>query len=247
VIPFLFVRSFVGLAVLAAVGLPLGTLAYWTLQAGRAEPLRSAAASFGRSLMAAVPAAAVATLTALPTVYLADRYPSRLSAGLERTAALGYGIPPIALALGLVFFSLRGAPALYQSFGLLVAAYGIHFQALALGPIRSALAQAPRRIEEAARSLGYSGLRAVLFALFPALSRGIASSFVIVFVMAMKELPLTLLLAPTGYTTLAAAVFSRTNEGQYAEAAPFAAGIVLCAGLGAALVIRLEGRRHAPT
>jgi iron(III) transport system permease protein len=229
-----------------SAALPAGTLLYWMTQIRRPEAVVEVLASFARSFAASVPAALIATAIAVPTVYLADRRPSGMSSALERTATLGYGIPPIALALGMVFFSLRGAPVLYQSLGVLIAAYSLNFLALALGPIRSALAQTPAQVEEAARSLGNTGFQAFALALVPALTKGMTSSAILVFIMSMKELPLTLLLSPTGYTTLASAVFSRTGEALYAEAAPFAAAIILFSSLCVGLVIRYEGTRHAP-
>ncbi len=54
---------------------------------------------------------------------------------------------------------------------------------------------------------------------------------------------MTFLLAPTGYTTLAVRVFSRTNEGMLAEAAPFAAAVVLFSAAFAGLLLSYEGRR----
>jgi len=64
-----------------------------------------------------------------------------------------------------------------------------------------------------------------------------------VLMVAMKELPLTYLLAPTGFHTLAVRVFSRTSEGMLAEAAPFAAAIVAFSSLFVGLLISYEGRR----
>ncbi|MFN2324135.1 MAG: iron ABC transporter permease, partial [Trueperaceae bacterium] len=52
-----------------------------------------------------------------------------------------------------------------------------------------------------------------------------------------------MVLAPTGYTTLAVRVFSRTNEGMLAEAAPFAAAVVLFSAAFAGLLLSYEGRR----
>jgi iron(III) transport system permease protein len=51
------------------------------------------------------------------------------------------------------------------------------------------------------------------------------------------------LLAPTGYDTLAVTVFTRTTEGMYAEASPFAAAIVIFSSLTVILLLRSEERR----
>jgi iron(III) transport system permease protein len=82
-----------------------------------------------------------------------------------------------------------------------------------------------------------------MMAIAPILRKGILASLMLVFVMAMKELPISFLLAPTGYTTLSVAVFGRTSEALMAEAAPFAAAIVLFSSLFVGLMLRYEGRR----
>jgi iron(III) transport system permease protein len=142
-----------------------------------------------------------------------------------------------------VFFSLRSVPWLYQTTTLLVGAYVISFLALAIGPIRSALLQVPFRLEEAARSLGRRPFAAFFQTVFPIVRRPVLAATALVLMVAMKELPLTYLLAPTGYTTLAVRVFTRTSEAMLAEAAPFALAIVAFSSLFVGLLISYEGRR----
>ncbi|TVQ35181.1 MAG: iron ABC transporter permease [Spirochaetaceae bacterium] len=232
----------VTLLFVASIGLPFGMLGYWLSQYPPWGELPRVAQAFLFSAGAAAPAALVAVCLAVPIAYLRVRYPSAMSRAAERIIYVGYALPPLALALAMVFFSLRAARPLYQSLPLLVAAYVISFLALAMGPIRAALLQAPRRLEEAARSLGLSPVAAFARTVVPLLRRGMLASMVLVFVIAMKELPITLLLAPTGYTTLSVAVFSRTSEALLAEAAPYAAAIVLFSSLFVGLLLRYEGR-----
>lgn len=233
---------FVALAFAASIGLPFGMLGYWLSLSSPWAELPRVARAFLFSAGAAAPAAMAAVFIAVPLAYLRVRYPSALSRATERIVYVGYALPPLALALAMVFFSLRAARPLYQSLPLLVAAYVISFLALATGPIRAALLQAPRRLEEAARSLGLSPLAAFVRTVVPLLRRGMLASMVLVFVITMKELPITFLLAPTGYTTLSVAVFSRTSEALLAEAAPYAAAIVLFSSLFVGLLLRYEGR-----
>ncbi|MER3484405.1 MAG: iron ABC transporter permease, partial [Meiothermus sp.] len=142
----------------------------------------------------------------------------------------------------LIFFSLRGLPFLYQTLGLLVMAYALYFLAEAIGPIRSSLYQAPPRLEEAARGLGYPPAQAFLRATFPLLRRGLLSGMALVFLSSVKELPLTFLLAPVGYDTLATRIWSYTSEAQYAEAAPYALLIVLFSACFVGLLLTQERR-----
>ena len=73
---------------------------------------------------------------------------------IERLAYLPMALPGLVVALGLVSFSVRYAFALYQSALELIVAYAILFLPLAVVGVRSAMAQAPPRLEEVARSLG---------------------------------------------------------------------------------------------
>lgn len=237
----------IGLMAVPIVGallVPLTSIVYWLTQhpstyvhglGGILEALRN-------SVQAAAPAAFLAACLALPLAYLGVRYPGRLSRLLERAAYIGYATPPLAFALALIFFSLRGVPFLYQTLALLILAYALHFLAEAIGPIRSALYQASPRLEEAARSLGYTPLRAFLKATFPLLRRGILASMALVFLSAVKELPLTFLLAPVGYATLSTRIWGYTSEAMFAEAAPYALLVVLFSAGLVGLLLSQERR-----
>ena len=125
----------------------------------------------------------------------------------------------------------------YQTVWILIYAYTVHFLAEAIGPVRSALYQASPRLEEAARSLGYRPLKAFFKSTFPLLRSGIIVSIAFVFLAAMKELPLTFLLSPAGYETLAVNVWSYTTEAMFAEGARYALAIVLCSALFVGLLL----------
>ena len=58
---------------------------------------------------------------------------------------------------------------------------------------------------------------------------------------AMKELPATLLLRPTGADTLATRLWSHTGVGAYAAAAPYALLLVLLAVLPTIALMRATG------
>jgi iron(III) transport system permease protein len=66
----------------------------------------------------------------------------------------------------------------------------------------------------------------------------------LVLLTAMKELPATLMLRPTGMDTLATELWTRTTLAQYAEAAPYAVSLVLLAAVPAFVLARLAGRHR---
>ncbi|HWG84162.1 MAG TPA: iron ABC transporter permease [Deinococcales bacterium] len=231
----------------ATLLVPLATILHWLergLERGAAAGLAGALAN---SVQAAAPAALLATALALPVAYLAVRYPASRARWLERSAYLGYATPPLALALAFVFFALRAAPILYQTLALLIIAYVVHFLAEAIGPLRSALHQAPARLEEAARGLGRTASGAFWQVTFPITRAGVLASLAFVFLSALKELPLTFLLSPIGFNTLATTVWAYAAEGQFAEAAPYALAIVLASGAFTGLLLARQRPRGSQT
>ena len=238
--------TFVAVVLGAAILLPVVTLAGWLVLAPPTGALlASAAATFVRTAALAVPAALVAVLFALPVAVVSARGAQGAGRVLERIVYLGYAMPPLALALAVVMFALRYTPFAYQTSPLLVAAYVVSFLALAIGPIRSGLLQVSPRLEEAARSLGRRRSTAFVTTTLPLIGRNLLAAGALVLMVTMKELPLTYLLAPTGYTTLATRVFGYTSEGMMANAAPFAATIVLFSSLFVGLLLAYEGRRRS--
>jgi iron(III) transport system permease protein len=111
---------FMVLPLLMALVVPLGSIVYWMVRlppdytnglVGILEALRNSAQASGL-------AALLGVMLATPMAYLGVRYPSRRGRLLERVAYIGYATPPLAFALALVFFSLRGLPFLYQTLTL---------------------------------------------------------------------------------------------------------------------------------
>ena len=236
---------FLALAALTSVGIPVLTIGYW-MSRGAASTWSELGDSLVSSVSASAPAALVAAALAIPVAYLGVRRPSVATRSLERLSYFGYATPPLAFALALIFFSLQAAPWLYQTLTMLIGAYALHFLAEAIGPVRTALYQAPPSIEEAARTLGRSPVRAFLEGTLPLLKRSVLVSIALVFLSAMKELPITFLLSPVGFETLALNAWGFTNEALFGGAAPFALTIVLFSSLFVGLLLVQEGAPIRP-
>jgi iron(III) transport system permease protein len=114
---------------------------------------------------------------------------------------------------------------------------------LAVGAIRAALLQVPPSVEEAARTLGHSRLSVLTRVVLPIARRGAVGGGALVFLTVVKELPATLLLAPTGFDTLATRVWSATNQAFFAQAAVPALTLLVLASLPLAVLVNREQRR----
>jgi iron(III) transport system permease protein len=220
----LFCGGVVGLALAA----PVGVLAFWLVRGlAVGEPLRPLWMATWSSVYVSGLAAAVVALAALPVAVLAVRFPGRVAGLVERMTYLGYALPGIVLALSLVFFGANYAPWAYQTLGLLIFAYAVHFLPQAVGATRAALLQVNPSVEEVARGLGRGPAGVVVTVTAPLASSGILAGAALVFLTTMKELPATLLLSPTGFETLATRIWSATTSAFFARASAPALLLIL--------------------
>jgi iron(III) transport system permease protein len=229
----------------ASLGIPIGVIIYWLvrgLQSGETIVLWLGPA--WRSVVASSAAAALALLGALPVALMVERYPTAFSKLVERVSYIGYALPGIVVALALVFFGANFATPLYQTFAMLVFAYAVRYLPQATGALRATIRQISPRVEEAARSLGSSTPRVLFRITIPLVRRGLLSGGALVFLTSMKELPATLLLAPTGYNTLATRVWGATEEAFYARAAAPALMLVLVSALSIAFILGPDEGHH---
>jgi iron(III) transport system permease protein len=234
-------------AVISTLGvfLPAGVLIYWLLRGLWVGEMSSNLGPLAwNAMLASAVGAGVIVLAALPIAILAVRRPGWPSALLEQLSYGAFALPGIAVALALVFFGISFAPMLYQTFAMLILAYGILFLPQAVGALRSALVQVHPSLEESARSLGYSPWRTFLRITAPLIRPGMLAGASLVFLTALKELPATLILAPTGFQTLATAVWSSVSEAYFARAAAPALLLVLLSSVPLALLAARE--REAP-
>jgi iron(III) transport system permease protein len=223
---------------------PVTVVVYWLvrgLQAG--EQVNLALGPAGRSILAAGLGAVAAVAAALPVAIWAARSPSRLARLVERASFTGYALPGIVVALALVFVGIRLATPLYQTLAMLVFAYVVLFLPQAVGTIRTTLLQVNPNVEAASRVLGSSRMATLWRVTLPLSRRGAVAGGALVFLTALKELPATLLLAPTGYDTLAIRIWSATEEAFYTRAAVPALLLILLGSVPLA-VARIRERRE---
>jgi iron(III) transport system permease protein len=163
----------------------------------------------------------------LPIIYLKTRYPSYVSTLIEKSSYAGYALPGVIVALGIVFIFNQYIPWLYNTFFMVVIAYFVRFLPQAMQAGEASLSLVSPRIDEAARSLGYSPWKVLVKVIVPLVLPGMLSGGALVFVSSIKELPATLLLRPPGFDTLSVRVWVEASEAIYHMAAPASLVIVL--------------------
>lgn len=233
------------LPVAAGFVIPLLLLIALSADAGlwNAEIMRGMAHS-----LALAAAAAAATLAPGMIVVYALRHESRPGLRwLARAAQSGYAFPGAILALGLfaaaaaavqfgearLGLSLRGL--LYGGVGLLVCGYAARFLIIAIGALDAGFDKISPRLGDAARCADFGRLRALLVVYLPLLRPALFAAALLIFVDAIKELPMTLILRPFNFETLATYIYQYASDEALAQCAP--AALLLIAAACAPVVL----------
>ncbi len=195
---------------------------------------------------AAAAGAVIAVLLALPIGLLTARYRSRWSTGTESAAFAGHALPGVVIGLSLVFLTINAVPILYQTLFTLAFAYAVLFLPKSIGATRTSIASVPPILEQTARTLGRNSFMAWTHTTLRLSWPGIAAGGLLVLLTAMKELPATLMLRPTGFDTLATELWSRTEVAAYGAAAPYALALIALAAIPA-FVLSIAMSRGEPT
>jgi iron(III) transport system permease protein len=193
-------------------------------------------------------------------------YGVRLSGGavvraVTRLASVGYAVPGAVLAIGIVVplgifdnavdaFSrnLFGIPTGLLMSGTiagLVYGYLARFLALSHGTMESSLAKITPSMDGASRTLGYGPGATLSRVHFPLMRSSLLTAALLVFVDCMKELPLTLILRPFNYETLATFVYQYATDALLEECA-LAALAIVCAGVLPVILLSASVIRSRP-
>lgn len=171
-----------------------------------------------------------AFLISLPLAFLATQGASGFSAISGKVILAAHSLPGVVVGLALVSFGSRLGP-LYQSIFLLAFAYAVLFLAKSVASTADSLALVSPQLREVASTLGKSRSRVALEVVFPIALPNIALGVLLVFLTAMKELPATLMLRPTGMETLATEIWSFASISRFNDAAPYALLLVIIAAI----------------
>jgi hypothetical protein len=126
----------------------------------------------------------------------------------------------------------------------LVFAYVVRFLAVALNPTDSGFERICGNLDETSRSLGMPPLRTLWKVDLPLLRGTLVSAGLLVFVDVLKELPLTLILRPFDFDTLATRAFQLASDEQVARSALPALLIIVVGMVPVIILSRIIARQR---
>jgi len=221
---------------------PVSVLLNFVLQGYSVELETNIIKAAGNSLLIGLAASilviASAALLGLTSKFDKGVWLSRLSA----LASFGYAFPGTILAIGVVtaggavdglidfllswVFGISYEGWLTSGVGLIVFACVVRFQAVGYGAVVTGLGRISPSMIEASRVLGCGFAKSIWRVILPSIRLSCLAGGLLVFVDVMKELPMSLLLRPFNFETLATFVYQFAKDELLEEAALPALAIV---------------------
>jgi iron(III) transport system permease protein len=182
---------------------------------------------------------------------------SKYASIILKITTLGYAIPGAVIAITLLLLFIKidnrfvaiyrlfnsNTPTLLltSSLAMLITAYTIRFMTIAYNNIESSYLKIGDTYSEASYTLGLSKLKTLWKVEIPMIKPGLISAVVIVLIDIIKELPLTLILRPTNYDTIATKVYTYANDEMIQEASAPALILII---LGSALIYYITHQKR---
>ena len=151
-----------------------------------------------------------------------------------RLSTLGYALPGVILALGLLIpltmldhlladpistaFDTTAQLWLTGSVAALILVYFARFLAVSFNSVEGGISQIDTKFDQAASTLGATNTQTLKSVHFPLLRGSILTGFLLVFIDITKELPATLILRPFNFETLATRIYRFASDERLSEA-----------------------------
>ena len=174
---------------------------------------------------------------------------------LALISSTGYAFPGTILAIGILIYAgyiddllrfISGgviSSFLIAGLGLLMLAYLVRFQAVGYGAILSGVRRLPENLMSASRVLGHGYGASLRQIILPLLKSSFIAGLMLVFVDIMKELPMTLLLRPFDFETLATHTYQFAKD-EMLEQAALPALMIVVTGLVPVILMSAMLRRY---
>ena len=167
---------------------------------------------------------------------------TKINTIISHLISLGYAIPGAVIGLGLImlfsnimdsFFSV----SLIGSFYVLIYAYVIRFLAVGKSPIKSSLEKHPESYDDTGKNLGLGPFKLLQKIHLPINKFALISAFILTFIDIMKELPITLILRPFNFDTLATQTYEFAIEEMLPLSSSYSLSIIV---IGSMLLLFLK-------
>ena len=231
------------LPVLIGFIIPFAQLLYWASQTSPHVINRQFWLLVLNSFTLAMITACLCIVIATILLYAARLHPTLFVKTLTKVTVLGYSIPGAVIAIGIMVTTLcldsslklflkntMGLSVnllLSGSFIILIFAYLVRFLAISYNAIETGFKEVSINLHEVARSLGTGTFKTLWQVELPLIKNALIAGILLVFIDVLKELPLTLVLRPFNFETLATKTFQLASDERVADSASIALIIII--------------------
>ncbi|MGM0519659.1 MAG: ABC transporter permease [Campylobacterota bacterium] len=226
--------------------LPFVQLVYWFYLSYEDTLDESFIELLYQTVSLALVSATIITTLALVFVYNSRVNKDKTSSTLNQIAKMGYSIPGAVVAVGILsFFSIldkyvidlvTSDMIISGSIIAVVFGYCVRFLAISINNFESGFSRIPSSYDDAAKIFNIGDVKTFFKIYLPLIKNSAFSAFIVIFIEVVKELPLTMILRPFNFDTLAVRALELTNQAQIIESSVPSMFIIL---LGLVSVILL--------
>lgn len=225
------------IVLIPAIGIPVINIVSWLYRSTtRSTDWTTVWSATAQSFVNGLATAIVTFLLALPIALLAVRSVGRLSQIPERLTYITHALPGIVVAISVVFVGIRVVRPWYQEFPLLIFGQVIIFLPVMVTSLRAAFEKTPVGLEEVSHTLGVGKINTMFRVVLPLALPGVLAGSALSMLAAVKELPVTLLLRPTGMDTLSTKIWDFSTVSDFAAVGPYAIAMLIVAAFPTALL-----------
>jgi iron(III) transport system permease protein len=232
--------------------IPLSMLVYWSFLESDTWIQQRFYELMLNSFLLAGTASVLVMVAAVFIGFTVRTFPGKVIRQAAGIATLGYALPGAVVAVGILsaLLSLDALLVSWLPFRMiltgtwyaLVFAYVVRFLTVGYNSISSGFEGISPAMDETSRSLGRSDRGTLWHINLPLLKGSLLAGFLLVFIDTLKELPLTLILRPFNFDTLAIRAFEFASDERIAEAAPAAVIILIIGILPVMLLHKISGK-----
>ncbi len=213
------------------------------------------------SLLLAFATAILALLIALFMAYSNRNSASSINRFMVRFVSMGYAIPGTVIAVGVLipfawfdntldaflteYFSISSGLLISGTVVILIYAYLTRFLAVSINTVEAGLIKIKPTMDEVAKTIGMSPISIIKRIHMPMMRGSLLTALLLVFIDVLKELPVTLILRPFNFNTLAVRTYELANEERLADAAVPALAIVLAGVIPVIMISNSISRSRA--
>ncbi len=227
-----------GIPVLLGFLLPVFQVIYWTaITAVDVWNMKFAEALFN-TFSVGLLAAFLCVFVAVLFTFSKNWSPNIINNIFTKLSTTGYAVPGAVIAIGVLVAALYIDKNITPYIGLeygyfvnysiifLVFAYTVRFIALPNNALDAGFKKLSPQVTAASRTMGKNSFSTLFKVHLPMVKNALAVAFLLAFVEVIKELPLTLILRPFDYNTLATRCFELAGDERIAESANYALVII---------------------